>query len=95
MILFWDYNSLVNSFQVKNACCENVIGYMQIPMGIAGPLKVNGVNYHIPMATCEGALVASTNRGCKLLEGGVTAVIEKDGMTRAPVIDFKNVVDAQ
>ena len=45
--------------RVFGACCENVVGYMPIPLGIAGPLKVDGELYPIPMATAEGTLVAS------------------------------------
>jgi len=62
--------------QVFGACCENVVGYIPLPLGIAGPLKIDGESYHIPMATAEGTLVASTSRGCKALNagGGVTTV---------------------
>jgi hydroxymethylglutaryl-CoA reductase (NADPH) len=51
---------------------------------------------HIPMATTEGTLVASTSRGCKALNagGGVTTVLTKDAMTRGPAIDFPSVVMA-
>ncbi|GBB85133.1 hypothetical protein RclHR1_01170017 [Rhizophagus clarus] len=79
--------------KVMGACCENVIGYMQIPVGIAGPLNIDGESIHIPMATTEGCLVASTARGCKAINagGGATTVITKDGMTRGPCVEFPNI----
>ncbi|KAF6757834.1 hydroxymethylglutaryl-CoA reductase [Ephemerocybe angulata] len=82
--------------RVLGACCENVIGYIPLPLGVAGPLNVDGVSTHIPMATAEGTLVASTSRGCKALNagGGVTTVLLQDGMTRGPAIDFPSVVMA-
>ncbi|KAJ3537939.1 hypothetical protein NM688_g6593 [Phlebia brevispora] len=82
--------------RVMGACCENVIGYMPIPLGVAGPLKIDGLMYPIPMATAEGTLVASTSRGCKALNagGGVTTVLTYDGMTRGPAIDFPTIVQA-
>ncbi|KAI1783641.1 mannosyl oligosaccharide glucosidase-domain-containing protein [Ganoderma leucocontextum] len=60
-------NSLVpmkdyNYSRVMGACCENVIGFMPLPLGIAGALKVDGLMYPIPVATAEGTLVASTSR---------------------------------
>ncbi|XP_041981532.1 3-hydroxy-3-methylglutaryl-coenzyme A reductase isoform X2 [Aricia agestis] len=81
--------------KVLNACCENVIGYVGIPVGYAGPLYVDGQPYMIPMATTEGALVASTNRGAKAIgTRGVTSVVEDIGMTRAPAVKLPNVVRA-
>ncbi|KOB73663.1 3-hydroxy-3-methylglutaryl coenzyme A reductase [Operophtera brumata] len=81
--------------KVLNACCENVIGFVGIPVGYAGPLYVDGKSYMIPMATTEGALVASTNRGAKAIGmRGVTSVVEDVGMTRAPAVKFTNVVRA-
>ncbi|QRW10807.1 3-hydroxy-3-methylglutaryl coenzyme A reductase, hydroxymethylglutaryl-CoA reductase [Ceratobasidium sp. AG-Ba] len=79
--------------RVQGACCENVVGYMPIPLGIAGPLTVDGESYPIPMATAEGTLVASTSRGCKALNmgGGVTTVLTQDAMTRGPAIEFPSV----
>lgn len=82
--------------RVMGACCENVIGYMPIPLGVAGPLKIDGDLYPIPMATAEGTLVASTSRGAKALNagGGVTTIVTNDGMTRAPAIDFPSITMA-
>lgn len=86
----YDYSRVIGQ------CCENVIGYIPIPLGIAGPLKVDGQLYPIPMATAEGTLVASTSRGCKALNagGGVTTVLTQDAMTRGPAIDFPSIVVA-
>ncbi|XP_071711519.1 3-hydroxy-3-methylglutaryl coenzyme A reductase 1-like [Rutidosis leptorrhynchoides] len=80
----FDYESILGQ------CCEMPVGYVQVPVGIAGPLLMNGCEYMVPMATTEGCLVASTNRGCKAIYacGGATAVLLKDGMTRAPVVRF-------
>ncbi|XP_011169052.1 3-hydroxy-3-methylglutaryl-coenzyme A reductase [Solenopsis invicta] len=81
--------------KVLGACCENVIGYVPMPVGIVGPLLIDGQFYHVPMATTEGCLVASTNRGSRaLLKCGVTTRVTADGMTRAPVVQFPNIVRA-
>jgi hydroxymethylglutaryl-CoA reductase (NADPH) len=56
-----------NYQKVIGTCCENIIGYVPIPLGVAGPLLIDGKLYQIPMATTEGTLVASTNRGCSAL----------------------------
>nr|CAA48611.1 hydroxymethylglutaryl-CoA reductase (NADPH) [Raphanus sativus] len=80
----FDYDSILGQ------CCEMPVGYIQIPVGIAGPLLLDGYEYSVPMATTEGCLVASTNRGCKAMyvSGGATSTVLKDGMTRAPVVRF-------
>ncbi|KAG2323279.1 hypothetical protein Bca4012_058771 [Brassica carinata] len=83
----FDYNSILGQ------CCEMPVGYVQIPVGIAGPLLLDGREYSVPMATTEGCLVASTNRGCKAihLSGGAFSVLMKDAMSRAPVVKFPSV----
>lgn len=84
-----------NYSKVLNACCENVLGYVEIPVGYAGPLTLDGLKYFVPMATTEGALVASTNRGCKALSyHGVRSIVEDVGMTRAPCVKFPDVLRA-
>ncbi|KAK0656892.1 3-hydroxy-3-methylglutaryl-coenzyme a reductase-like protein [Cercophora newfieldiana] len=77
--------------QVFGACCENVIGYMPLPVGVAGPLVIDGQSYFIPMATTEGVLVASASRGCKAINsgGGAVTVLTADGMTRGPCVAFE------
>ncbi|XBW38817.1 hypothetical protein QEN19_004409 [Hanseniaspora menglaensis] len=81
---YYDYD------RVFGACCENVIGFMPLPVGTFGPMIIDDVPYHIPMATTEGCLVASAMRGCKAINagGGVTTVLTKDGMTRGPCVRF-------
>jgi len=72
--------------RVLGANCEIVVGYVPIPVGLAGPITLNGESVYIPMATTEGCLVASTNRGCKAITqgSGAFSTILKDGITRAP-----------
>jgi len=75
---------------------EHFIGVAQVPIGIAGPLTIHGEHakgdFVVPLATTEGTLVASYNRGMKLLNmsGGVTATVVDDAMQRAPVFIFEN-----
>ncbi|KAJ5805548.1 uncharacterized protein N7503_003150 [Penicillium pulvis] len=81
---------------VHGACCENVIGYLPLPLGVAGPIKIDGQNYFIPMATTEGVLVASTSRGSKAINagGGAVTVLTGDGMTRGPCVSFPTLARA-
>ena len=82
------------SFDAQTAAkrnCENLIGVAQIPMGMVGPLTVRGEHVdgdvYIPLATTEGALLASINRGCAAIRaaGGASVHVDDVGMTRAPV----------
>ncbi len=73
---------------------ENLTGVAQVPLGFAGPIRVNGEHaqgdFIVPMATSEGTLVASYNRGIKVLNlsGGVKCTVVADAMQRAPVFVF-------
>lgn len=78
-------------YQVYGACCENVIGYVSLPLGFAGPLTVDDSVYYVPLATTEGCLVASTNRGCRALTSGVRTQVVADGMSRGPVVRLPNI----
>jgi len=74
--------------------CEHFVGVAQVPVGLAGPLLVQGEHaqgeFLIPMATTEGTLVASYNRGMQVLNlcGGVKCTVIGDAMQRAPVFVF-------
>ncbi|KAG6484978.1 3-hydroxy-3-methylglutaryl-coenzyme A reductase 3-like [Zingiber officinale] len=68
--------------------CELKVGCLQLPVGVPGPLLLDGSQYYVPMATTEGCLVASVSRGFKAiaLSGGASSVIFGDGITRALVV---------
>jgi hydroxymethylglutaryl-CoA reductase (NADPH) len=80
---------------------EQFVGVAQVPIGLAGPLLVNGEHaqgeFYVPMATAEGTLVASYNRGMRLLyeAGGVTTTIMDDRMQRAPAFLFESARQAR
>ncbi|XP_070676724.1 3-hydroxy-3-methylglutaryl-coenzyme A reductase-like [Malus domestica] len=75
----FDYQSMLGQ------CCENSVGYVQIPVGVAGPLLLDGEEYMVPMATTEGCLVASTNRGFKAIYASEDAesVLFNDSMPQS------------
>ncbi|GGM56517.1 hydroxymethylglutaryl-CoA reductase (NADPH) [Halarchaeum rubridurum] len=85
--------------RAADANVENLVGGTQLPLGVAGPLAVEGDaasdDYHLPLATTEGALVASINRGCSAITaaGGANARVTKRGMTRAPVFRVADVTE--
>jgi len=80
---------------------ENFFGVAQVPIGLAGPLLVNGEHaqgeFLVPLATTEGTLVASYSRGMKLCRdaGGVTTTVLDDRMQRAPVFSFDSAREAK
>ena len=81
--------------------CENMIGAVQVPVGVAGPVIIDGEYakgpFYLPLATTEGALIASVNRGCSAITkaGGASVRIFRDGMTRAPVFAARDIVHAR
>jgi hydroxymethylglutaryl-CoA reductase (NADPH) len=80
---------------------ENFTGAVQVPLGFAGPLRVNGEHargeFLVPLATTEGTLVASYNRGIKVvnLSGGASCTVQDDCMQRAPVFAFATAREAR
>ena len=79
---------------------ENMLGAAQVPMGVVGPVRIDGGavdgERFLPMATTEGALVASVNRGCAAIRAadGTTARVLRNAMTRAPVFRVDDVGEA-
>ncbi len=79
---------------------ENFIGTVKVPVGLAGPLRVNGAHalgdYYVPLATTEAALVASYSRGAQLITeaGGCTSVVLSEGVARAPGFAFESLADS-
>lgn len=73
---------------------ENFVGTVKVPVGVAGPLRVNGLyakgDYYVPMATTEAALVASYHRGSLLVSegGGCSALLLSEGVSRSPCFSF-------
>ena len=86
---------------VTSGNIENFIGTAQIPIGIAGPLKMVGEHaqgdFYIPLATTEGTLVASYSRGMRVISecGGARTTVVKHSMQRAPVFLFDNALEAR
>ncbi|MFT5573584.1 MAG: hydroxymethylglutaryl-CoA reductase (NADPH) [Cryomorphaceae bacterium] len=80
---------------------ENPIGVAQVPIGLAGPILVNGQHaqgyFYVPMATTEGTLVASYSRGMRLLSeiGGVKTTVVERYMQRALVFNFEGARQAR
>lgn len=79
---------------------ENFVGFARLPVGVIGPLRINGTSahgdYYIPLATTEGALIASCHRGASTisLAGGASAICLTESVCRAPCFIFRNVGEA-
>ena len=79
---------------------ENLIGFASVPVGAIGPLRVNGLyaggDFYIPMATTEGAMIASYNRGAYVISqsGGASVMCLSESVSRAPCFIFKSIRDA-
>ena len=82
-----------------NGNIENYIGMAQVPIGVAGPLRIVGSaaqgDFYVPLATTEGALVASYHRGARAcyMAGGITSICLTEGVQRSPVFKFANLAD--
>jgi len=81
--------------------CENMIGAVQVPLGVAGPLRIKRAksfhDYYLPLATTEGALVASVARGCKIITacGGASVLTENKGITRGSVFITGGILESR
>lgn len=80
---------------------ENLFGVAQVPIGLAGPLLINGEyakgEFYVPMATVEGTMLASYNRGMRVIResGGVITTVSGEAMQRAPVFVFPSAREAR
>lgn len=95
----WD-EATARTSEIFSGHIENLIGTIKLPVGVAGPLRVNGIHaqgdYFIPLATTEAALVASYHRGAIVLSesGGCTSLLIAEGVSRAPGFAFANLIEA-
>ena len=80
---------------------ENYLGTVNIPLGVAGPICINGStgpqDYNVPLATTEAALVASYNRGARLISaaGGCNVSVVDEGVSRTPMFAFRSIIEAE
>ncbi len=94
-----DETTLENT-STYSANIENLIGTVKVPVGVAGPLRINGVNasgdYHVPLATTEAALVASYARGAHAATkaGGISTAVLYEGVLRSPAFVFDGLLQA-
>ena len=87
--------------EVARGNVENFIGTVQMPLGLAGPLRMEGEHargdFYVPLATTEGTLVASYSRGMRVISecGGARATVVKHSMQRAPVFMLRTALEAR
>ncbi len=80
---------------------ENLVGGAVVPLGIGGPLKIDGEcakgEFYVPLATNEAALIAGLSRGCKAINesGSVKTLVTRNSMTRAPVLELPDTASAK
>jgi len=90
-------NTSIDASETFKGNIENFIGMAQIPVGLAGPLWINGKNatgeFYIPLATTEGALIASYNRGMRAIKmgHGISTLCLSEGVQRSPYFKFENI----
>jgi hydroxymethylglutaryl-CoA reductase (NADPH) len=90
----------IESIEMYHRSIENYVGTVKVPVGVAGPLRINGMfaqgDYYIPLATLEATLVASFNRGMRVISqsGGCTTVLANEGVARSPGFVFESLTDA-
>jgi len=100
-----EFEYLIGKKRIENSAIfegniENYLGLAQIPVGIIGPLRINGLyahgDFYVPLATTEGALVASYNRGARIisLSGGARVICLLERVSRAPGFAFNDLVEA-
>src|SRR5690606_7849286 len=88
-----------DEWSALNGNIENYIGMTQVPTGVVGPLRIIGSSaqgdFYVPLATSEGALVASYHRGARacFMAGGITSICLLEGVQRSPVFKFENIAD--
>lgn len=89
------YHHRCHPLHVVCACLAGC-SYVPLPVGVVGPLLLDGKPFYVPLATTEGALVASTNRGCAAIRraGGATTALLAEGMTRAPLVKLSTMAEA-
>ncbi len=92
--------TILTKKMIEGKNCENFIGATQIPLGAAGPLKIvfekKRKEYTLPLATTEGALVASVNRGCKATHSsGIKTFVQNIGATRGPIFRVNGISQAR